>query len=56
MKHQALFSSRDKSTKIKVWSAAILFRAIRVNDEENPMRPPSGQIVTHSPGQRPNSY
>ena len=31
MKHQALFSSKDKSTKIKVSSAAILFGAIRVN-------------------------
>ena len=31
MTHQASFSSNDKSTKIKVSSAAILFRAIRVN-------------------------
>ena len=31
MKHQALFSSKDKSTKNKVSSAAILFGAIRVN-------------------------
>ena len=30
MKHQALFSSKDKSTKIKVLFAAILFGAIRV--------------------------
>ena len=30
MKHQALFSSKDKSKKIKVSSAAILFGAIRV--------------------------
>ena len=31
MKHQVLFSSKDKSTTIKVSSAAILFGAIRVN-------------------------
>ena len=30
MKHQALFSSKDKSKKIKVSSAAILFGALRV--------------------------
>ena len=30
MKHQALFSSKDKSTKIKVSSAAILFGTLRV--------------------------
>ena len=30
MKRQALFSSKHKSTKIKVSSAAILFGAIRV--------------------------
>ena len=30
MEHQALFSSKDKSTKIKVSSAANLFGAIRV--------------------------
>ena len=31
MKHQALFSSKDKSTNIKVLSAAILLGALRVN-------------------------
>ena len=30
MKHQALFSSKDKSKKIKVSSAAILLGALRV--------------------------
>ena len=30
MKHQALFSSRDKSKKVKVSSAAISFGAISV--------------------------
>ena len=30
MKHQALFSSKDKSRKIKVSSAAILLGALRV--------------------------
>ena len=29
MKHQASFSSQDKSTKLKVSSAAILFGAVR---------------------------
>ena len=31
MKHQALFSSKDKSRKIKESSAAILLGALRVN-------------------------
>ena len=31
MKQQALFSSKDKSKKIKVLSAAILLGAFRVN-------------------------
>ena len=30
MKHQALFTSNDKSKKIKVSSAAVLFGALRV--------------------------
>ena len=30
MKHQALFSLKDESTKIKVLSAAVLFGALRV--------------------------
>ena len=32
MKHQALFSLKDTSTKIKVSSAAILFGTIRVKN------------------------
>ena len=35
MKHQALFSSKDKSKNIKVSSAAILLGTLRVNVEEN---------------------
>ena len=35
MKHQALFSSKDKSKKIKVSSAAILLGALRVTVEKN---------------------
>ena len=31
MKHQALFSSKDKSKKIEVLSAAILFGALSIN-------------------------
>ena len=31
MEHQALFSSKDKTKKIKVSSAAILLGALRVN-------------------------
>ena len=31
MKNQALFTSKDKSKKIKMSSAAILFGALRVN-------------------------
>ena len=31
MKHQALLSLKDKRTKIKVSSAAVLFGTIRVN-------------------------
>ena len=31
MKHQALFSSKDKSKKIKVLSAAILLFSLRIN-------------------------
>ena len=41
MKHQALFSSKDKCIKIKVSSAVILFGAIRVN---NPLSEAYGLI------------
>ena len=34
MKHQALFSLKDKSKKIKVSSAAILLGALRVNSDQ----------------------
>ena len=33
MKNQAFFSSKDKSKKIKLLSAAILFGALRVNNQ-----------------------
>ena len=44
MKHQALFSLKDKSKKIKLPSAAILFVFLRVN-VKNDIR--KVQVMTH---------
>ena len=44
MKHQALFSSKDKSKKIKMSSAAILLGALRVKILKNQPLPNTSEI------------
>ena len=51
MKHQALFSSKDKSKIIKVSSAAILLVSLRVNSLGSPIIHNKTNTVACSPSE-----